>query len=181
MPSMEPSTTPTITQPTIPTNYPTFSPNYEYPENWFNYDTSDDATYGTKNWYKLDVSTSRSTSSSWNKFAAYDGDNIYLSYIDDDSNECGSDSIQSPINIVPNKKCTDDHTPGRNRGKNKFADLKFEILPSNLRVTLGDPDTAGKLDWSNLSPSIPAIFVNVKIPSEHYIDGKQYIGEFQVN
>ena len=60
-------------------------------ENWFNCDAIDDAPYNNKKLRELDAPSSRSTSSS------------YLSYADDDSNECRNNGLQGPINMVPRK------------------------------------------------------------------------------
>ena len=59
--------------------------------------------------------SSRSTLSSWNKFVTYHGHIIFISCMDYDPIECGSDGVQNFISIVPNKKRTDDDTPVPNR------------------------------------------------------------------
>jgi len=71
------------------------------------------------------------------------------------------------------------------RGANHFDTVEFSILPHSLRAKLRVPpdeeiSLAARADFSNLSEWVPAIYVDVKIPSEHYLKGKQYAAEMQI-
>lgn len=78
------------------------------------------------------------------------------------------------------------------RGKHNWDTLNFEVLPHALRVHFPEFDDdlkdepRAKVDWppssdfSNLSDREPAVYMDVKIPSEHYMYGKQYPGELHI-
>lgn len=129
----------------------------------FNYDPS--SKLGPKHWDKVDVTNSE-----------------YFDYIPYQKSQCGGKK-QSPVDLVPNEDCTDDHQFWLNRGINNFDTLDFAILPHSLRINLQVPDNlddAARADFSNLSLWVPANFVDVKVGSEHYLNGVQYSGELQI-
>lgn len=161
LPSQFPTFSPTSTQTKQPTHLPTTAFPFPYSDTYFNYNPFSE--YGPQHWEKVEI----------------DRDNIFEDFGDD--NICNEkNDKESPVNVVHKIECLDDHIPGLNRGRNKFSDLEFSILPSALHVNLGDKDTAPKVDFSNEGDAIEALFINVKVPSEHYLFGKQYKGEFQI-
>lgn len=128
---------------------------------FFNYNP--ESMKGPSYWDKVDI----------------ESDTIYRFFFDDLSNQC-SESRQSPIDLKQSLDCRDNEKPITNRGKNKFDDLDFVITPSSLRVNLYHLRSGPTISFANLPSDLPAVFVDVKINSEHYINGKQYSGEFQI-
>jgi len=116
----------------------------------------------------------------------------YKDYITENENQCSSSSsstttssAQSPINIknsmLLNYPCTDNHPPKVHIGQTKFKELDFVILPNALRVKFPQNNIpVPKIDFSDLSTPIKLLHVDVKIRSEHYLNGQQYPGEFQM-
>lgn len=185
-PTKKPTSKPTITPTSKPTKLrtkkptpnptskptkgdPTSQPSYEKYDGYFDY--KKDSPYGPEEWSDVDVS-----------------DSEYFNFFEKFDNECNGPE-QSPIDVEPNMQCPDDHKINFKNGRPKFNTLDFVILPQVLRAYLDQPsinnDDGGiylgtRADFSNLSEYIPAVHVDVKVPSEHNLFGKQYAGEMNI-
>jgi len=169
-PSPKPSLKPTLRPTPNPTKgNPTTEPSYEKYEGYFDY--KEDSAYGPDEWDEVDVS-----------------DSEYFAYFEKYDNECNGPE-QSPIDVDPNVSCPDDHKINYKNGRPKFRTVDFAVLPQVLRAYLDQPEIndddgaiylGARADFSNLSEYIPAVHVDVKIPSEHYLFGKQYPGEMNI-
>lgn len=109
--------------------------------------------------------------------------NFFDSFIDigkPGRNQCGH-SMQSPIDLVKEDECKDDHQIHTQRGSRNWKTIQFQVLPFALRALF---DLSGRFkaraDFSNLSQYVDATYMDVKIPSEHTMNGKQYLVEVQI-
>ena len=87
-----PTNKPTDDTPKSPSNFPIAN---EHPSDWFDYNPS--SKYGPNEWHNIELTT----------------DNFYFNYIKVNTNECSKDDEQSPIDLIPNGDCMDDHSPGQ--------------------------------------------------------------------
>lgn len=155
-PTLVPTTMPTMLSSNIPSNIPTA----ERPDNYFNYNPA--SPYGPPHWDDV-----------------RDGDEFFDEYVSASSRECG-DSLNSPINLEWKDQCEDDHHVHTQRGYNDWDTNKFEVLPHALRVVFSDRGGPPRADFSNLSEFVEAFYLDVKIPSEHLMEGKQFFGEVHI-
>jgi len=103
-----------------------------------------------------------------------------------DHNECGKESNkQSPIDLTKSSQCRSDHEILFEKGTCEVEDIKFEITPYSLKGTyprdnfLRGNCTPPTLD---LSDSFHPRYTNtfeMKVPSEHTINGTRYDAEIQ--
>lgn len=132
---------------------------------YFDYDPTSD--HGPKKWDKID-----------------DHSNEFTLWVNKENNQCDGD-FQSPVNVKSESTCKEDHKINTRRGARNFNTIEWAILPhalrANLDVDYSTPSSSARIDVSNLTEYIPAIFVEVKIPSEHSLFGKFYAGEFIIS
>lgn len=179
-PSQNPSHQPTISsQPTIsnnpsqaslnPSSFPTSSPTQiptiaptpeDRPDNYFNYNPT--SRYGPPNWDDL-----------------RDGEEFFDRYVEADKRDCGDDH-NSPINLEWKDQCEDDHQIHTEKGSNDWDTNRFEVLPHALRAIFKQSKKPPRADFSNLSKFVNAYYLDVKLPSEHVMEGKQYLGEVHI-
>lgn len=132
----------------------------------WNYDPS--SRYGPKRWDDIDTD-----------------DSEHLDLFEDKGNDCDHDKQQSPITVYSRDICQHDHQLFPRRGDNDFDTLRFEVLGESLRMNVkerkGTKQDNPRADFSNSTPTtIPVVYAEVKMPSEHYLFGKQYVGEFHI-
>mmetsp|Transcript_12304 Transcript_12304/g.18498 ORF Transcript_12304/g.18498 Transcript_12304/m.18498 type:complete len:425 (-) Transcript_12304:221-1495(-) len=123
---------------------------------------------GPEEWGSLDTSGNE-----WQKYKELE---VY-------ENECKSEDRQSPIDLVGTAPCEDKHKILTKRGGCDFDTLKFYATPFSLRADF-PTDGRCKLPTANPSndtPRVKARHVEVKIPSEHRIHGKQFDGELSIS
>jgi len=99
-------------------------------------------------------------------------------------NECGSSSNkQSPINLTKKTKCEGrfDHRMYIDRGNCALHDIQFEITPYSLKGTYPKGCRRPSIDISNSFHDRYASTFELKVPSEHTIEGKQYDAELYVS
>lgn len=165
---------PTVYNPPSPPTR-TSHPTWGTPNNYWNYDV--DSENGPLYWDRLQ------------DIHVYD--RIFEPYVDTTENQCGSTKRQSPIVLQTGGQiqCTDDHDHVTQRGSHDFDENEFLVLPHALRVKFpldrGSGERAPRVDFSNLSDFIPAVFMDVKILSEHNMVNQNnnivsYPGEIQI-
>eukprot|EP00588_Corethron_pennatum_P025587 CAMPEP_0194329314 /NCGR_PEP_ID=MMETSP0171-20130528/47832_1 /TAXON_ID=218684 /ORGANISM="Corethron pennatum, Strain L29A3" /LENGTH=266 /DNA_ID=CAMNT_0039090007 /DNA_START=233 /DNA_END=1030 /DNA_ORIENTATION=+ len=128
----------------------------------FSYKKND--SRGPSNWNEVDVED--------NEWQAWKPLNV-------DKNECGSEeNSQSPINLVKNHECRSDHEMNFDRGTCTLVDLFWEITPYSLKGTF--PIENCRRPTVDISDSFHERYASsfeLKVPSEHFMNGKQYDGE----
>lgn len=175
LPSTNPSIEPTLRPSTYPSLAPTssFAPSHERPSSSWNYNPL--AERGPPNWKRVNIR-----------------DNEYQEFedLDVNSNQCHHER-QSPIDVFHNAKCVEHHQIRPRRGDYNFDTMDFQILPHTLRIEfpreleykVGN-DTYFKLppqaDFPDGWPRVNAKHLDIKVPSEHKIYGRQYDGELQI-
>jgi carbonic anhydrase len=158
---------------------------------YFNYHPS--SKYGPSNWGSLSpIHIKKTPERKYWKF--------YKQFIDLDlyENQCGSGSArQSPIDISSsaiNTECLEYHEIKDRRGKyyidEKDSDVvSFEILDTKLRINYAfDDEEHEAYDWGGPNADIPkgwggqlpVLHVDMKVPSEHTIDGRRFPMEYQI-
>lgn len=105
-------------------------------------------------------------------------------------NKCGTVGHQSPINVRSTGfKCKEGHQIRHRRGDWKIDDaqIKKQILPNKLRLLYdrrpgraSEPDPPHADFPNGWGTYADAIHVDVKIPSEHLIEGRRYVAEYQI-
>eukprot|EP00978_Attheya_sp_CCMP212_P008088 scaffold18835_cov52-Attheya_sp.AAC.1 len=206
-PSSEPTSAPSDTASSSPTSAPTVDP---YPENptpsnppqfYFNYDTSPNAKYGpgsTKVYTTLDSSTEvfYYKENTWQK-VAYDTKDDYWAEFGNEGfgawkgvlgsrlsngNRCDDSRRQSPIDARDSG-----HPPG-DFEINDDVNIEKQILPNKLRMKFArrlcpgcpEPDPP-MVDFPKYSSGFSDLLhIDIKIPSEHTIEGKRYAAEYQM-
>lgn len=114
------------------------------------------------------------------------GDLMFQEIMETNVNLCERGLAQSPVNLVQSSKCVDDHKIHYKRGSYNWDQIRFQIEPHALRVKFPkanefDNKTPPGANFSKLSSFfIPAVYMDVKIPSEHYKHGTQYPGEIHI-
>jgi len=98
-------------------------------------------------------------------------------------NECGDrKNKQSPVNLVKNDGCKGDHHILIDDGKSHcdLDDIDFKIRPFGLEGFFESGCEKPAIDIADsFHERDPARF-ELKVPSEHTIEGKRYDGEFQI-
>jgi hypothetical protein len=162
-------------------------------EDYFNYSPKSRSGYGPDSWGSLTDDT---------REGEYWKD--YQEWIDPDldNNMCNSGSDrQSPIDLsfdVVNAECLEYHQIKDKSGTVSIDDeynVRFEILPSKLRINYRwdsapmsdvDPDADQPYDIPSADiPKgwgihLPVVHIDIKIPSEHTMNGKRYAAEYQI-
>eukprot|EP00588_Corethron_pennatum_P035636 CAMPEP_0194345600 /NCGR_PEP_ID=MMETSP0171-20130528/104949_1 /TAXON_ID=218684 /ORGANISM="Corethron pennatum, Strain L29A3" /LENGTH=783 /DNA_ID=CAMNT_0039112609 /DNA_START=54 /DNA_END=2405 /DNA_ORIENTATION=- len=135
----------------------------------FSYDENDDSR-GPDNWKLLDDVKNNY----WQKFHL----------VNVDKNECGDEgSEQSPVNLKRTTKCKGDHHMLYKYGSCKIDDVDFKIEPWGLEGHYprhGRGCDAPNLNIADSFHRRAAARFDLKIPSEHTMDGKRYDAEFYV-
>lgn len=160
----------------FPTLHPTFYPTFVRPNSSFSYNPY--ARHGPPNWSEVNIDE--------NEMKEFSTLNVH-------SNRCDkvASRIQSPINLIPNHYCKEHHQIRTRRGDFSFSDIDFRIMPNALRMEfprkLKVIENATEVvkyppaaDASDGWPRIPLKHVEIKIPSEHQIYGKQYPAELTI-
>jgi len=111
-------------------------------------------------------------------------DSEYFKWLKRRKNQCDDDDNQSPINVTPSSSCRDDHEVFGRRGDPNFDEIDFQILGHSLRANFKQTKIyrdALRADFSNLTAQkARTLYAEIKMPSEHYLFGRQYTGEFQI-
>ena len=198
-PSTSPTDSPTATPSISPTGAPTRTPTTPAPTRdpwreagekgqYFNYRSLD--SKGVKNWGNVqDAPESRY----WKQFDEYIADSLQ-------SNKCNSNSRrQSPIDVSfanARGQCFEYHQIRAKAGEYSIEEniVTKQILPSKLRF-IYPQNYDKKASWATVNdvikgPSadvpkgwghqLPVTHVDIKVPSEHWMEGKQYIAEYQI-
>jgi len=199
-PTQTPSSNPTVST-ELPTKEPTSSPTiYPYSENpqpldfpptYFDYNRGASARRGPNNWHKVSFQGDQNP---WYEFSPngwgpYKG---LLAGYNVGRNYCGTDGQQSPINVYDTgRRCGPDHQIRPRPGDFKIEErgnITKMILPNKLRlqyarrpcVGCAEPDPPHADFPDGFGGGSDLLHVDIKIPSEHRINGKQYPGEYQM-
>jgi len=173
--SAKPSSIPTESPSFPPTSHPTFSPTSEQPDTSFSYNPY--AKHGPSRWGKVNIAQ--------NEFTEFKSLNVH-------ENRCNRIvQPQSPINLEHKNECLEHHQIRTRRGDFNLAEVDFKILPNALRMELPrsitkmvDGVEVGRFppqaDYSEGWPKCPVKHLEIKVPSEHTIYGKQYPAEVTI-
>lgn len=117
--------------------------------------------------------------------AKHGGQTLYD--LDVEENECGRTSKQSPVNLLPNEICLDDHeilSRKIRRSDCKFDDFSWSITPHFLRATMPPDDSfciRPHIDLPNgFGNKWNLQFMELHIRAEHTLDGRRYDAELQM-
>ena len=203
-PTLRPTLSPKVSPTAKPTSRPVTSaptsnqwnalPEPDDPdEEYFNYSPKSRSSYGPDSWGSLTGDTREGEY--WRQ---------YKEWIDPDldKNSCNSGSDrQSPIDLsfdVVNAECFEYHQIKDKSGTVTIDDeynVRFEILPNKLRINyrwdsapMRDVDQGADQPYNVPSADvpkgwgihIPVVHIDIKVPSEHTMNGKRYAAEFQV-
>ena len=207
-PTGEPTLRPTLSPTVSPTERPTSRPVTYAPtshqwsalpepddpdEEYFNYSPKSRSSYGPDSWGSLTGDTREGEY--WRQ---------YKEWIDPDldKNSCNSGSDrQSPIDLsfdAVNAECLEYHQIKDKSGTVTIDDeynVRFEILPNKLRINyrwdsapMRDVDQGADQPYNIPSADIPkgwgihlpVVHIDIKVPSEHTMNGKRYAAEYQV-
>jgi len=197
-PTAVPTTSPTFNPTATPTLSPTAAPTTEFyvkepkdPERgYFNYDPNSD--YGPSKWDDLKDRDVESTTEAkyWDDFSKFIKPSL-------SSNKCDSKSDkQSPIDVNMNDargECLQYHEFRHKPGEGRLGEeIKVKILPSKLRIEYdsdvgiynADKRSFGSNPAADVPKAwgdqLPVIRADFKVPSEHWMEGKQYAAEYQI-
>eukprot|EP00978_Attheya_sp_CCMP212_P002000 scaffold4111_cov49-Attheya_sp.AAC.5 len=141
----------------------------------FNYDPN--SNRGPLSWKNVPVEGNE-----WEQYVGQE-----LIDLDIDGNECHSKRRPSPINLVANSKCRDNHQMLTRKPKHmdcRMDDVTFSMTPHSLRVdfpTSDDDCWRPTIDLPNGYPYKWIIHhMEVHIRAEHVVDGRRYDGELQM-
>ena len=207
-PTLRPTLRPTQSPTVSPTARPTGMPATETPtsfkwsalpepddpdEDYFNYSPKSRSGYGPDSWGSLTGDTREGEY--WKR---------YKEWIDPDldKNMCNSGSDrQSPIDLsfdVVNAECLEYHQIKDKSGTVTIDDeynVQFEILPNKLRINYRwdsepmrnvdpDADQPYEIPSADIPKGwgihLPVVHIDIKVPSEHTINGKRYAAEYQI-
>ena len=131
---------------------------------------------GPSRWGEVDV-----TDNEWMKFVGKTRIDL-----DIDGNECDSIRRPSPLNLVANDKCRDNHEILTRQIRDtdcKFHHLDFTITPHTLTTTFPLNDRHCERPTIDLPNGYPyrwhAHRIEIHIRAEHVLDGRRYDGELQ--
>jgi len=200
-PSASPTDYPTHTPTSAPTGMPTIDPfpPKDKPKDpsgdYFDYSIDDDDGRGPLQWGDLN-GEKQAEANYWDEFDNYIKPSLTTNMCDQNSKT----GRQSPIDLRfdwADAQCFEYHQIRSKPGEWGITNPKVEkqILPSKLRFTYprkfdGDFGDASENDqvkgasadlpkqWGH---QLPVLHVDVKIPSEHWMEGKQYAAEYQIN
>ena len=141
----------------------------------FNYDPF--SSLGPSQWHQINV-----TGNEWERFVGQE-----LIDLDIYGNECSSTRRPSPVNLVANGICVDNHEMLTRKIRDhdcNFDDLTFSITPHSLRASFPVDDTQCLRPTIDLPNGYPyrwhAHFIEIHIRAEHVLDGRRYDGELQM-
>jgi carbonic anhydrase len=99
-------------------------------------------------------------------------------------NECESTRRPSPVHLIPNNVCEEDHeilTRQIRFGDCLLEDMDFEIAPNTLRASMPYNDTVCLRPTMDMPNGLPNdwlfTWLEVHVRSEHVIDGRRFDGE----
>jgi len=148
-------------------------PPYHLP---FDYDPF--SATGPPRWGEVNV-----TGNEWMKFVGKNQIDL-----DIDGNECDSVRRPSPLNLVANDKCRDNHEILTRQIRDtdcKFHHLNFTITPHTLTATFPLNDRHCERPTIDLPNGYPyrwhAHRIEIHLRAEHVLDGRRYDGELQMN
>jgi len=106
-------------------------------------------------------------------------------------NYCNTNNEQSPINLIDTgRECVPYHQIRPRPGDYKLdhVNVSFQILPNKLRVqyprrpclTCAEPDPPHADFPDGWGGGADLLHIDIKIPSEHTMEGKQFAGEYQL-
>lgn len=165
-PTLSPTASPSMIPTTIPSFIPSFYPTFTKPTSYWNYNPFSD--FGPESWTNVPSDIA---------------DQSYIEILGKNANKnkCADGKQQSPI-ILPDlnihddndKKegigdCSDEDQIFHQRGDLDWNDLEFQVLPHVLRVKFNQEKGSPNTELSELSTNIPALFMDVKISSEHEV------------
>ena len=204
-PSLVPTIHPTGSPTTSPTSYPTSTPTHhpylpnqipdDPPSGYFDYSYGNRRDEnGPHNWANVNASDAPEALY-WAEFDHYIRPSLTENMCDNPRS-----SRQSPIDVRfdwAKAQCFEYHEIRHKAGEYGVTrkEVKKQILPSKLRLLYPRvvDETA---EWATKNDSVlgasadmpkrwghqlPVIHIDIKIPSEHYMEGKQYAAEYQIN
>lgn len=120
----------------------------------------------------------------WRKVKDYK-DNYWQNFhlLEVNKNECKDKKGQSPVNLEMTTSCKGDHHMLYKHGTCKIEDVDFRIEPWGLEGHYpfhGQGCDAPNLDISNSFHRRAAARFDLKVPSEHAINGRRYDAEFYI-
>jgi len=127
----------------------------------------DDDLYGPDNWLQVKDA----------------GDNYWRKWptLKTTKNECKSrDHRESPVNLIKTEKCRGDHHMLLKEGTCKLDDINFKIQPWGLAGYYEGRCNAPSIDIADSFHERAASRFDLKVPSEHTIEGKRYDAEFYI-
>ena len=146
-------------------------PPYHLP---FDYDPF--STTGPPRWGEVNV-----TGNYWMKFVGKNQIDLDIA-----GNECDSIRRPSPLNLVANDKCRDNHEILTRQIRDtdcKFHHLNFTITPHTLAATFPSNDRHCERPTIDLPNGYPyrwdAHRIEIHLRAEHVLDGRRYDGELQ--
>ena len=146
-------------------------PPYHLP---FDYDPF--STTGPPRWGEVNV-----TGNYWMKFVGKNQIDLDIA-----GNECDSIRRPSPLNLVANDKCRDNHEILTRQIRDtdcKFHHLNFTITPHTLTATFPSNDRHCERPTIDLPNGYPyrwdAHRIEIHLRAEHVLDGRRYDGELQ--
>ena len=202
-PSQMPSDLPSIAPTLMPSTSPTLDPFPPVPLNnttpqepwYFNYD-SDDVKYGPSNWGAVQNDP---VNFYWREFDQ-DGFGTWNGYLRSrrpSRNVCGTGQFQSPVDlrITMQTGCDETHEVRDKAGDFAISDAVVEkrILSNKLQINYprrpcenvnltecSEPDPPHADFPNGWSKSADLMKIDIKIPSEHWIEGQRFAAEMQM-
>jgi len=127
----------------------------------------DDDLYGPNNWLQVEDA----------------GNNYWRQWpsLKASKNECNSrDHRESPVNLIQNEKCRGDHHMLLEEGTCTLDDIEFKIQPWGLEGHYNGGCSAPSIDIADSFHARSASRFDLKVPSEHTIEGTRYDAEFYI-
>lgn len=172
-----------ITRPPVSTESPTAAPTHY---TWMDFDYDPYSPWGPPFWGELDLGHHEFLK--WTREYGYDGIGQNLDVEDNDCDKEWDETRPSPVNLLPNDICLDDHeilSRKIRRTDCKFEDFTFLITPHYLRVH-APPINNGycnppHVDLPNgFANKWPIGWIELHMRSEHTIDGRRFDAEIQM-
>ena len=140
---------------------------------------------GPSYWAEIEANVDRHDE--WADFYYFMGNASSDQDLDMEYNECSSVRRPSPVHLVPNAQCEDNHeilTRQITSGDCLFSDMRFEITPNTLRASMPYNDSTCLRPTIDMSGDLPNdwmfTWLEVHVRSEHVIDGRRFDGEINL-